>query len=256
MSASYNPARLVLSSGRLVRALLLLVLAISPACVGTIDGASANNDDANGPSLRCAVDEDCIAVGARCCECPTFAVHVNDPVRRACSPVECPPSECAANVTAVCSEEQRCELACKPLACDPGQTCEQGYALDQNGCLTCECAVPVPGGCTLDADCARTRADCCGCQQGGFDTAVLAADRARIDADLMCPAQPACPGVDTCTTDEPTCVQGRCALVAPMPPTGACGRPDLPACPAGAACIVNASDQANMHGVGVCGPPP
>jgi hypothetical protein len=116
--------------------------------------------------------------------------------------------------------------------------------------------VPPAGGCTADTDCARTRADCCGCQRGGFDTAVLAANRATFDASLMCSAQPFCPGVDTCTADVPTCVAGRCALVSPTLPAGACGRPDLPACPAGEVCIANASDQANMHGVGVCGRAP
>lgn len=238
--------------------LLLIVFAISPACVGDISSnASLGDDDGMGEAFsRCTVDTDCIAVGDTCCDCPTFAVNVEDPIHRACSPVECPASECAANVAAVCSEEQRCELVCKPLACAAGPSCEHGFALDQNGCLTCECAVPVANGCTLDSDCTQTRADCCGCRQGGFDTAVRVTDRASFDAMLMCPPEPACPGVDTCTTDEPTCVAGRCVLVSPMLPGGACGRPDLFACPGNTVCVVNTSDQANMHGVGVCGSPP
>src|SRR5690606_34537172 len=99
--------------------------------------------------------------------------------------------QCAESVTARCNEARRCELACKPLACEQiGAPCAYGYAADANGCLTCACAEPEPNGCVADVDCARTRADCCGCQQGGFDTAVLAAERASFDAMLMCPAAP------------------------------------------------------------------
>jgi hypothetical protein len=244
-----------------VRALLFLCfigLLAGSACVGALAAKddATGGDNAQGAYPTCFSDEDCVAVGGTCCECPTFAVHADDPIRRACQAVECPDdNQCTANVAAVCNEDQRCELACKPLACAAGVSCQAGFALDQNGCLTCDCAVPDANGCTSDSDCTRTRADCCGCQRGGFDTAVLAADRAKFDAMLMCPSQPACPGVDICTADVPTCVQGRCELASPTLPAGACGRPDLPACPAGTVCIVNASDQANMHGVGLCGTP-
>jgi hypothetical protein len=263
MSPGYNPARLVLSSGHPVRALLcsalIAVVAVPAACVGAIDASEGIGDPPN-PSVgvpSCVVDEDCVPAGPTCCECPTFAVPSSDPVARACSNVDCPMSECAENVVARCNEEQRCELACAPRACEAtGPACAYGFAVDLKGCLTCECAVPAPGGCTADTDCARTRADCCGCKQGGFDTAVLAADQTTYDAGLMCSASPACPGIDTCTADEPTCVQGQCELVSPELPVGACGRADLPPCPAGTQCLVNVSDQANMHGVGVCGPPP
>lgn len=268
MSAGYNPARLVLIPGRPVRSPLVLatVLALfaafaaSAACVSSIESSPDPYDDfpdgAGAPAQACGRDDDCVPAAPTCCECPTFAVPRTSPVVRACSNVPCPMAECAMDVVARCNEG-RCELACAPRACEAmGATCAYGFATDANGCLTCECAVPEPGGCTSDTQCTRTRADCCGCQQGGFDTAVLAAERTKFDAMLMCPASPVCPGLDTCTADEPTCVQGRCELVSPELPAGACGRADLPPCPAGTQCLVNVSDPANMHGVGVCGPPP
>ena len=49
-------------------------------------------------------------------------------------------------------------------------------------------------------------------------------------------------------------VAGTLCGVAGMLPDNACGRADLPACPEGEACYVNASDQATMHGVGICQP--
>lgn len=264
MSAGYNPARLVLSSGCPLRALLvrlafLAAAAASLTCVSAIEPLAGDppSPDPAAEAGHCFADDDCVPAGATCCGCPTFAVPRNDPMARACSNVQgpgCPPSECTENVVARCSEELRCELACAPRVCE--QSCADGFAADASGCLTCECAAVPPGGCQSDTDCTRTRADCCGCQRGGKDTAVLASERASHDAMLMCPPDPACPGISTCTSDVPTCVQGRCALVSPDLPVGACGRADLPACPAGSVCLVNVSDQANMHGVGVCGPPP
>jgi hypothetical protein len=263
MSTGYNQARLVLSSwASSVRAslhtLLALVLAATVACVGVV--ADSVEDDGNSPSaeaLLCFVDDDCVPAGATCCECPTFAVTRRDPISRACSNVECPKDGCAENVTARCNGDNRCELVCKPLACaQGGPPCQYGYAIAENGCLTCECAVPLVNGCAGDADCVQTRADCCGCQQGGKDTAVLASEKAAFDASLMCAPEPACPGINVCTFDEPTCVQGRCDLVSRDLPAGACGRADLPQCAPGEVCLVNVSDQANMHGVGVCGAPP
>lgn len=265
MSAGYNAARLVLFSGRPVRSLLAIATAVLVAsaslggwagCVGAATFEDSAGDGAGAPNgiPSCRVDADCVPASDTCCGCPTFAVTRGDPYVRACENVDCPAAECAGNVTARCNEDARCELACKPLACDPsGPACALGYAVDANGCLSCQCADPAPNGCTADTQCVQTRADCCGCQQGGFDTAVLVADRPGFDAMLMCAAEPACPGIDTCTTDEPTCVQGRCELVSPELPVGACGRADLPACTDGRSCLVNVSDQANMHGVGVCG---
>lgn len=277
MSAGYNAARLVLSSGRPVRLSSIFarfftclgtrlgarlavigVLATAAACIGSVDSLENAGDNPNSTpgAPACGVDADCVAAGPTCCACPTFALTIYDPVARACAAVkpECGPSDCTDNVVARCSEG-RCELACKPLSCGAA-SCPYGFVADMNGCLTCECAAPPPGGCAADGDCVQTRADCCGCARGGLDTAVLASERSQFDANLNCSASPACPGVSTCTTDEPTCVQGRCVLASRDLPAGACGRSDLPPCASGLACIVNASDQANMHGVGVCGEPP
>jgi hypothetical protein len=239
----------------------VLVIGAAPACVGSVEISESGDGvpDPFGASALCRGDYDCVLAGATCCACPTFAVLNQDPVARACSNVtgkpDCPPPSCSENVFARCNDEQRCELACKPRACEPTASCAYGFAADANGCLTCECATPEAGGCTVNADCVQTRADCCGCAQGGKDTAVLVNKRPSYDAMLNCPSMPFCPGINTCTADVPTCVQGRCELVSPYLPVGACGRPDLAACPAGTQCLVNVSDQANMHGVGVCGEP-
>jgi hypothetical protein len=241
-----------------VATVLATVLVASSACSEPLEASFVPDDNSESPSgPSCREDRDCVAAGPTCCGCPTFAVSSADPVARACANVDCPASECSDNVIARCSEEHRCELACAPRACGAaGAACQYGFATDANGCLTCECATPAPNGCAVDTDCTRTRADCCGCQQGGFDTAVLVGERASFDAKLDCMPTPACPGLNTCTADVPTCVQGRCALVSPALPAGACGRANLPACPAGTECLVNVNDQADMHGVGVCGTPP
>lgn len=235
---------------------LFLVISAACACVGDLAGSKPLGDDGPNGAVQgtCSVDSDCVPAGTTCCACPTFAVNERDAVNVACLDVDCPVSSCSDNVTARCGENNFCELVCAPLACDAD--CQYGYAMADNGCMTCSCATPRAGGCTTDAECTRTREDCCGCERGGFDTAVLATYRPQYDAMLMCEAEPACPGVNTCTTDEPTCVQGACALVSPDLPVGACGRPDLPACSPGTVCVVNVSDQANMHGVGLCAPAP
>jgi hypothetical protein len=109
--------------------------------------------------------------------------------------------------------------------------------------------------CTADNQCARVRDDCCGCENGGFDTSVPTGQVASHNAMLVCPPNPTCPGNNTCAADLATrCVQGTCSLVAGPVPTNACGRADLAVCAGGEACYVNASDQATMHGVGVCQP--
>ena len=107
--------------------------------------------------------------------------------------------------------------------------------------------------CGLDSDCARVRDDCCGCERGGEDTAVLASQVAAHDAALNCSANPACPEVSTCAPDlAARCVQGTCSLVSGGLPADACGRADLAACPVSQVCTVNADEQATMYGVGVC----
>ena len=221
------------------------------------DDGSGEGSGLGSTPQRCAIDADCATAAATCCECAAFAVNINDPAHRACTGVTCPGrGQCPANVRAACDVGQ-CVLACVELTCDA--TCAAGYTIDPTGCLSCECAAAVPttaGGCTLDSDCVQTRADCCGCAQGGADTAVLAATRSSYDANLGCPASPACPSINVCEPGAtPQCVQGQCELAVGGLPPGACGRPDLPACPQGELCKVNVTDQANEHGVGVCGPP-
>lgn len=244
--------------GLVVRHTWICILLVTvAACFGKANelatGADGIADGGSpGQALACMVDDDCVLVSAKCCECPTFATRKDDPIARACDGLDCPTTTCSETVQAACDPATfQCVVACQPLACN--QTCENGYAADMFGCLSCECAPPVAAGCTRDTDCVQTRADCCGCVAGGFDTAVLASDAQKYDQDLMCPASPACPGVNTCNPgDAPRCVQGQCALTAEVVPADACGRPDLAACPAGTTCVVNASDPANLYGVGIC----
>ncbi len=171
------------------------VLAAAGACSEPLEASFVPDDhnySPNGPS--CLEDSHCVPAGPTCCGCPTFAVSIGDPVARACANVKCPASECAENVVARCNEDQQCELACAPRTCGAASTaCQYGFATDANGCLTCECATPAPNGCAVDADCTRTRADCCGCQLGGFDTAVLVTERASFEAKLDCKSTPAVP---------------------------------------------------------------
>ena len=234
----------------------LIVLVLVAGCSGRFAGDKAlggeNNPTAGtGASPECFSDSQCAAAGLKCCDCPTYAIPTTDPAAQACGGVMCPSMTCPDNVRAAC-EGGQCVLACQPLACS--LTCADGYAIDASGCEECACAAtPGPqGGCTSDGDCVRTRADCCGCSGGGTDTAVLATEQASYDGSLMCPAQPACSGTGTCAPDlAPACVQGSCELVSPLP-AGACGRPDLPACPSGQTCTLNAVDAATQRGVGVC----
>jgi hypothetical protein len=200
-------------------------------------------------AIGCATNDDCALAGAKCCECPTFAASKGDPAVTACAEVACPVEACPPNVQAACTAGM-CELMCLPVACPT--TCPDGYALDPTGCLECACSAANAQSCSRDSDCVRTRADCCGCANGGMDTAVPAFDQPTFDASLMCPAAPQCPNPDTCAPDlAPRCVRGQCELVPPTPP-GACGRPDLPTCPAGQTCTLNTSDAATQQGVGVC----
>jgi hypothetical protein len=246
-----------------VRTLVLVLACVLAGCFPSSKETLAGTDDPNpgdgsgggtATPQSCVRDTDCATAAATCCECPAFAVNVNDPTHRACSGVTCPgQSTCPDNVRAECDQGQ-CTLACVALACDT--SCAAGYAIDPTGCLSCTCAAPDLDGCMVDTDCVQTRADCCGCAKGGEDTAVLASGRASYDASLGCPASPACPSIDVCEPGAtPQCVQGQCQLAVGGMPPGACGRADLPACPTGEVCKVNTSTQAIEHGVGVCGPP-
>lgn len=243
-----------------MKSLLAIVLLVT-ACVGGVSANEASDDDNSPdpgqapPFSTCFDSSQCVPAAATCCECPTFATNTDDPKVRVCEDVECPATSCAETVEASCNlATNECELSCRPMQCD--LTCADGFAIEANGCLSCACAGPpmTADACTVDTDCARTRGDCCGCENGGIDTAVPEALLGSFDGGLMCPADPACPGVNTCSSAEaPRCVQGQCALL-PDEPGNACGRPELPACAPNEVCTVNASDQANLYGVGLCTP--
>jgi hypothetical protein len=248
---------------RLLFATLLIALSAGcPADVGralSAEEEDGDRGDGNGGGsstpAECSLDRDCVAAGARCCDCPTYAVPTLDPAAQACANVDCAPASCGSPMRAAC-DLGKCVLQCAPVACEMNVSCSSGFKTDANGCLTCECAGAVDAtACDSDSQCARVRDDCCGCAQGGEDTAVPTDEVAAHEAALMCPSTPSCPGANTCAPDlAPRCVQGACELVSGPPPAGACGRPDLPACPEGEACTVNANDQATMHGVGICLP--
>ena len=238
-----------------MRSLLLLVALTG--CLGktAADAANGGDDKDGAPELACIDDSQCVAVAPTCCDCPTYATTIGDPTYQACADVMCPPNMgTCPPVTAGCNSMGSCELRkCTAIQCPAD--CPGGYAPDANGCLTCACAEPSSGGCMTDNDCVETRGDCCGCAQGGKDIAVLKSDQAAYDGSLMCPAQPTCPGINVCDSGQgPHCVSGGCVLTANALPANACGRPDLPPCPPGTHCTVNASDPANMQGVGTCEP--
>lgn len=239
-----------------MRALFVILLV---GCSGQLDSLSAPGEKngsgsgagsgSGGALAECRIDGDCVAAGPKCCDCPTVAVPKSDPLHQACKDVTCPPPSCPDSVAAAC-DDGRCVLRCLPMACQT--TCADGYALDDNGCLTCTCAQIDARSCGVDPDCAETRADCCGCARGGADTAVPKSELAAYDQSLMCPTDPQCPSVDTCVPGVgPRCIQGACLLTTATPP-GACGRSDLPACAAGTACTVNANADATIQGVGIC----
>lgn len=243
--------------------LVALVVALA-GCPGSLDLNAAEDDrgdDGAGSGAgggasptECGDANDCVAAGPKCCDCPTHAVPVTDPAQQACENVDCPTPTCGSPMEAAC-KTGKCVLVCSAVACDA--SCADGFATDGNGCLTCACAMPAASECTGDGDCAQVRDDCCGCARGGEDTAVPVAQVAAHDAALMCPQNPSCPDVNVCAPDlAPRCIAGACALVAGALPANACGRPDLPACPTGEVCTVNANDQATMQGVGVCQPMP
>jgi hypothetical protein len=234
------------------------------ACPGALeDRAATGDDDGNGsgsgsgagnlPS-ECFRASDCAPAGPTCCDCPTHAVPISAPAHKACANVDCPtPPSCGSPMEATCKMGQ-CELVCSAVQCDAA-SCADGFATDGNGCLTCACAMPTATECSQDSECARVRADCCGCTLGGKDTAVPASQAAGFDAALNCPTNPSCPGINTCAPElAARCVAGECTLVSGSLPPDACGRPDLPACPSGSVCTVNANDPATMQGVGVCLP--
>ncbi len=243
--------------GRMLRLAMLACLTLAGGCVfaASEQGADLGPDDDVRGSDACFDDTDCLLAGPSCCECPSFAVGLAGGWGDACEQVDCPlPPSCPALV-ARC-QGGVCAAACAPATCD--LSCPTGFAVDAAGCTTCACA---GGGaqpaCELDADCVRTPADCCGCARGGADTAVPADTLGGFVDGLGCTGNESCPGVSTCEAgDEPRCVGGQCMLVGggdPSPPSDECGRPELPPCPSGTVCVINA-DGAEV-GTGRCAPP-
>jgi hypothetical protein len=251
-----------------MRVLLATLLVLATAgCPGALEDQAAGDDNGTGSGsgsgggagntpTECVAASDCAPMGPKCCDCPTHAVPRTDPTVAACANVQCPANPTCSPMEAACNAG-RCELVCSPVACDASASCADGFATDANGCLTCQCAMPTATECSADGECARVKADCCGCMMGGNDTAVPASQVSAWNAMLMGPQNPSCPQVDTCAPDlAARCVAGECTLVSGPLPANACGRPDLAACAATEACTVNANDQATMQGVGVCLPAP
>jgi hypothetical protein len=229
-------------------ALTLLLLA---ACQSTLDNAGIGDDMGNAP-LECNMSADCAAGAAKCCDCPTYAAPKTDSAISGCSGVACPAMNCPMNVAPSCSPDHQCVLACVAMACS--NTCDDGFAVDANGCLSCECAQVGARECLGDNNCAEAPADCCGCAKGGADTSVPADQLATYEASLACSPTPSCPGNNTCDAAmQPACVQGTCSLV-PALDANACGRTDLAACTGGAVCAINlpGGNPANDHRVGEC----
>ncbi len=254
-------------------ALWLLPLAACPAA----DSESGDVPD-DGPPLagaaECVIDEDCVAAGSSCCECPTFALPASSGWESSCEEVGCPaPTGCA--TTEVACEAGSCVLRCQPVQCDT--VCDSGFAADEMGCLVCpssasDCPMPdgpAPTSCEADSECVEVPADCCGCALGGVDTAVPSWEVDGFLGGFGCDDEPDCPGVDVCDSSlVPRCIGGDCQLAEPAPdenggdagagpaPSGGayCGTSDYPACPEGMVCCLNdpAYEDANAAGVGVC----
>src|SRR5439155_11489111 len=129
---------------------------------------------------ECMQPGECVATGVKCSDC-TFAVPRSDPGYLSCGSIH---PTCPDNLAPAC-KLGRCVLACVPSTCD--LSCADGYAFDSHGCATFACAMPAQRACMIDGDCARVRADCCGCPLGGADTAVPQGDVAAHDAALNCP---------------------------------------------------------------------
>lgn len=238
-----------------MRVLLAAAVALATGCFGT--SARDGGDDSGVPPPElgyCDLDADCVGAGASCCGCPEYAVSALSEWAMACGEIDCPPPDGTCSSLAPRCADHTCVLACPLVACD--LSCAEGFALDASGCLTCACAQgPLLPTCTVDGECARVPADCCGCAMGGADTAIPAAEVAAYLAGLHCDADPVCPGVDVCEIGAVVqCVLGQCVLapVTATPPAGACGAPDLPPCPSGQTCVLNSDDGATQAGVGVC----
>jgi hypothetical protein len=244
-----------------MRAIVGFCLAVAAGCFPRAAEQAGNDDADDGDPglLLCASDADCVGAGASCCACPEYAVHRDSPFAQACEDLDCPapdPMVCG-SLEPRCGSDGTCALACRAITCELAPPCSGGFAVDADGCLACECATGLSPECVLDTDCVRVPADCCGCAQGGADTAVPGSLEQEHRDGLGCPPSPVCPGVDVCDpTAVVTCAAGRCtfgASGAPMEvPDDACGTPELPECPPGQMCVLNSDPEATLAGVGVC----
>ncbi len=245
-----------------MRLLLALLVATSAAgCFSARDAAESGDDDL--PFEVCAFDTDCVLAGPSCCECPTYATSVTSGWLDICGNVDCtPPTDGSCAPLVARCDRGACVAECAPQACD--LSCPTGFAVDATGCVTCACAgSSPPPQCAIDDDCVAVPADCCGCARGGRDTAVPRAEAESYLGGLGCPldaSEVPCPDVSTCDAAAvPRCVTGQCQLgvtsqAPPQLPPGACGRPELPPCPADQLCVINQDPDANPLGVGVCTP--
>ena len=246
-------------------AVLALVVAVVVALGGceltAAEGALDPGDDDAGEVPECATAADCVLAATTCCGCGEYAMP-DIGLADSCDDVECPdpdPSLECPGLVAACVDGV-CTAACEPAACD--LVCPDGFAADAAGCLSCACGSgpPEPPECTVDTDCVEVPADCCGCARGGADTAVPVAEAGAFGESLRCPSDPgdaACPEVDVCDPAlSARCEQGRCTLSdgtgEDLAPT--CGHPDLPPCPEGTVCVLNADDDASTQGLGSCQP--
>jgi hypothetical protein len=257
-------ARRVLDPGAVkLAAVIAVAAALVAGCelAADEDNALGGDDSADPgapPPAACVTADDCALASTTCCGCGEYGVSA-DSRGDACDEVECPPpapGECPALIAACVNGA--CAAACAPVVCE--LSCANGFAADAYGCLTCACAEAPPASaeCSEDVECAQVAADCCGCARGGADTAVPASEADAFSESLMCPDRPACPEVDVCDPSvAPRCRGGRCVLEGD-PDDGAgeaaptCGRPDLPTCPEGTVCVLNADSAASMDGVGSC----
>jgi hypothetical protein len=240
-------------------ALVLALLGVAGCRLASEDRTAG----AGGPVGECQVAADCVAASTTCCGCPEFAIPDRG-WEATCEDVACPdPQGDACAATGVACVDGQCAIACAQVACE--LTCPGGFERDASGCLTCGCVAddgPDAFACQDDDECVQVAADCCGCGRGGSDLAIGVDQADSYVAALDCGADhgdAGCPEVDVCDpTAGPRCVNGRCVLAAAQPDAAddrtRCGTPELPPCPDGSVCVLNADDDASMDGLGTCQP--
>ncbi len=234
----------------------IVSIAITAGCqtIGVQSSDEFGDDDprSEAPEI-CVSNSDCVLVASNCCDCPTFAAP--ESFGASCDEVECPGDNVCAPADAICDSGQ-CELRCSVVATT--QLCDRGFVVDEAGCTRDECVgTDEATECTVAEDCVVVPADCCGCEQGGNDTAVpLGAEEEHIGG-LMCD-DPVCPGFSTCEGGSAGCLGGTCRYFpdAGIAPTAAfCGTLETGSCPADQRCVLNGTDfGTGIPGIGVCQP--